>query len=102
MDTVPMTWESALDELEQQVQRAERLVASPDAAALTDWDPPADLGPLPRHLVARAQSLVQRQQAVIERIPTLLQTTRQQLHVGRRIGEATTRPTSPVYIDVSA
>lgn len=96
------TWESVLDELEHQVDRAERLVASPDAEHLAHWAPPGHLGPLPRHLVARAQHLLDRQQAAVARIPSLLDATRQQLQVGRRIGRATRRPTAPVYLDVTA
>ncbi|MDH2414642.1 hypothetical protein [Nocardioides sp. CER19] len=100
--TAATTWESVLDDLERQVQRAERLIASPEADDLTRWEPPAHLGPLPRHLLARAQSLVERQQTVIDRIPPLLHATRQQHQVGRRIGDATTRPSAPVYVDVTA
>ena len=96
------TWESVLDELEHQVERAERLVASADAEHLADWAPPGQVGPLPRHLVTRAQHLLDRQQAAIARIPSLLIATRQQLQVGHRIGRATVRPTAPVYLDVTA
>lgn len=96
------TWESVLDDLEDQVGRAERLVASSAVEDLPGWEPPVGLGPLPRHLLTRAQALRDRQQAVIGRIPPLLVATRQQLEVGRRIGEATARPTTPVYVDVTA
>jgi hypothetical protein len=97
-----LTWESVLDDLERQVERAERLLASTQAEHLSAWEPPTHLGPLPRHLVARAQVLLDRQQAVMARIPALLTETRQQLEVGRRIGQATVRPTPPVYLDVTA
>ena len=96
------TWESVLDDLERHVEHAERLVGSPDAEAVPDWEPPAHLGPLPHHLLGRAQLLLDRQREVIGRIPPLLGATRQQLQVGRRIGHATTRPTAPVYLDVNA
>jgi hypothetical protein len=100
----PPTWESVLDDLEHRLDRAEQLIADADADAdsLPDWEPPAHLGPLPRHLVARVRRLLGRQQAVIGRIPPLLAATRQQHQVGQRIGHATTRPTTPVYVDVTA
>src|SRR5262249_39912207 len=104
------TWESVLDDLEHRLVVAERLLASGDADASPDaspdvspdWEPPAHLDALPPHLVARAQQLLDRPQAVPGRIPPLLAATRQQHLLGQRIGQATTRPTAPVYLDVTA
>ncbi|GAA1957808.1 hypothetical protein GCM10009798_16580 [Nocardioides panacihumi] len=101
-----ITWEPVLDDLEREVERAERIVASAQtrsaAEGLSDWEPPADLGPLPHHLVARAQDLLERQQAVTDRIRPLLLATRQQLQIGQRFGRPTARPATPVYLDVTA
>jgi len=112
------TWESVLDDLERQVEHAERLVASSEAPteapteaqteaqasadALTSWEAPADLDPLPHRLAARAQRLLDRQHAAIDGIHPLLVATRQQLQVGERFGRTTTRPATPVYVDVTA
>jgi len=108
------TWESVLDDLERQVEHAERLVSKAEAQTeaqtdaqtategLVGWEPPADLGPLPHHVVARAQDLLDRQHAVIDHIHPLLLSTRQQLQVGERFGRTTTRPATPVYLDVTA
>ena len=98
----PVTWETVLDDLEHRLDRAERLIASVEADGLPEWEPPTHLGPLPRHLLGRAQQLVDRHQAVVRRIPTLLASTRQQHQVGQRIGHATARPVTPVYLDVTA
>jgi hypothetical protein len=102
----PSTWESVLDDLEHRLdhveQMAEKIIASADGDALPGWEPPAHLGPLPRHLLDRAQRLLDRQQTVIARIPPLLAATRQQHQIGQRIGHATTRPITPVYVDVTA
>jgi hypothetical protein len=98
----PATWESVLDDLERRIDHAERLIGSADADVLPDWEPPTHLGPLPRHLLDRAQRLVEHQQALVGRISRLLAATRQQHQVGQRIGQATTRPTTPIYVDVTA
>lgn len=95
-------WAAALDDLERELERAEHLAAASAVEELADWVPPTGLGPLPHHLVARARALVDRQQAVIARLAPLLRDTRQQLQVSRRIGDVTTRPTTPVYVDVTA
>jgi hypothetical protein len=95
------TWDAVLDELEQHVERAERLVRSSDAEEVVDWVPPTHLGPLPRHQVTRVRGLLDRQRAVIARIPGALAATRQRIQVGDRIGRATSLQKTPVYIDVT-
>lgn len=99
-DAVPATWEAVLDDLEREVERAERLSAESQGPGA--WTPPAGLGPLPRHLLDRAQRLLERQQAAAARLPEELGATMAQLRVGRRIERATTRATMPVYLDVTA
>jgi hypothetical protein len=94
-------WTDVLDELERQVTHAERLSPA-SGEQIAAWEPPTVLGPLPPDLVARAQALAERQRSVIERLAPLMAATRQQLEVGRRIGDATARPAGPVYVDVTA
>lgn len=99
-------WQETLDALEEYVARAEQLLEAgvlPDGLPewASEWAPPA-LPPLPRELAPRARALAARQQAVLERASAVLTTTRHQLRVGRRIGQATARPVTPVYLDVTA
>lgn len=95
-------WVAALDELELEVERAERLAATSAVEHLADWVPPTGIGPLPHSLLARARALADRQQAVIARLTPMLDATRHQLQVGRRISGATTQVAAPVYVDVTA
>lgn len=95
-------WEDVLDVLEHQLDRAVSLLTSADLEALLDWQAPTGLAPIPEHLVPRAQTLLRRQQAVVDRLPELIERTRRQLRVGDRIGQATVRTPGPAYLDVTA
>ena len=94
-------WEAALDELEFQLNRAQHLLETTDPEEILGWQAPA-LGTMPRYLVPRAQALLERQQRVIERLPGALASTRAQLRLADRVGQATGRPVAPVYLDVTA
>lgn len=48
-------WTAVLDELEQALETG---------AATTEWVPPADLPPMPGHLLERAEALLERQRAL--------------------------------------
>lgn len=95
------TWEAALDELEFQLNRAEHMLHTMDAEEILGWQAPA-LGTMPRYLVPRAQALLERQQGVIERLPGTIHSTRAQLRLADRVGNATAPAAAPVYLDVTA
>ena len=79
-----MTWEEALDAL----------------GATGEWEPPADLGPLPAALAARAQETLAR---LTEQIQTL---ETQQAEVARELTALSTagssEPSTPHFIDTTA
>lgn len=66
-----MNWEAALDEIERSSE---------------EWQPPTDLGPLPTHLVGRAQEVL----AGLER--RIGATEREQGELREELGRLTRRP----------
>ncbi|HWJ81086.1 MAG TPA: hypothetical protein VNS55_02515 [Nocardioides sp.] len=99
-----LTWEQALDELEQHLDHAESLLSGATAGELPrrGWVKPDGLGPLPGHLVDRAFSLRERQHAVLAAIPAALAATRQQRTVTERLESGGRQHAPAVYIDVTA
>lgn len=99
-------WHVELDRLELHVDRAEQLIGAPaglDAAGEPRaWQVPTGLGPLPEEFIPRARLLLERQRRLMALIPSVLADNRQQQRVADRVSGATTAPTSPVYVDVSA
>lgn len=99
-----LTWEQALDELEQHLTHAEALLSGAAAGELPvrGWVKPDGLGPLPAHLVDRAFALRERQHAVIAAIPAALAATRQQATVTEKLESGGRHAAPAVYIDVTA
>jgi hypothetical protein len=62
-------WETALDRLEVQLNRAERMGTTVDPKDL-ELGLPASLNTIPRYLLDRAQVLVERQQRLVRLFPT--------------------------------
>ncbi|GAA1528749.1 hypothetical protein [Nocardioides humi] len=102
----PASWQEALDRLEAHADHAEQMLHGVPAGAtgttLAPWLPPTDLGPMPGEMVPRARALLTRQQRLMAAIPGVLADTRGQQQVADRVGRATTAPTTPVYLDVTA
>lgn len=102
----PATWTEALDRLEAHADHAEQMLRGMPAGATgttpEPWLPPTDLGPLPNDLVPRARTLLARQQRLMAAIPGVLEDNRRQQQVADRVGQATTVPPVPVYLDVTA
>ncbi len=101
----PASWREALDRLEAHADRAEgvlRGMAEENDAVPVPWLPSADLGPIPDEFVPRARQLLARQQQLMAAIPVVLADNRGQQRVAGRVGEATTVPPRPVYLDVTA
>ena len=95
-------WETALDRLELDVIRAERLLADPDATGLESWDEPELTGPLPRDLLARAVELRARQQEVEAALEARRGSLGRENAFADRVDRATRRAGESLYVDVNA
>ena len=89
-------WEAALDRLEVQLNRAERMGATADAADL-EASLPASLSTIPRYLLARAQALAERQQQLASVLPERAVDT---FTLHDRVGHLVTGPREPVSFDL--
>ncbi|MDF1605958.1 hypothetical protein [Nocardioides sp. YIM 152315] len=95
-------WATALDRLELDVIRAERMLDDPSRPAPEPWDEPLLTGPIPADLRDRAITLRERQRAVQAAIASELGAIGRQHEFANRVDRAT-RPTRPaVYLDVTA
>lgn len=99
----PEDWPEVLDELQGQVDEAERALASTRADEIAawgrrfdDWVPPA-LGPLPDELRERAARLLQNQLAVAERIVVRITQSQRQREVAARMSYGATRPVAAYF-----
>ena len=101
-------WERALDDVEMDVERAERLLTSLHAAgdagaALSTlhgaWAAPAGLGPLPESLEERARTVLARQLDLADRLAAAAVHSRQQLAFAR--GADVRPPARPLYVDAA-
>ncbi len=99
-------WEAALDELELTLAETERLLAGEDPATVpvAPWTPPQLDSPLPAEMVARATSLLGRQQNLAERTARAMSDTRHAMAYVARVADAsgTRQPARPVYLDIRA
>lgn len=95
---------AALDRLELDVQRVERLLADPTSDVVQEpWEVPSLAGPVPADLVDRAVELRGRQQRVEAALVTAVSAARRQHRFADRVGHAaTTRTDRPVYLDINA
>ena len=114
------TWEATLSQLEADIAAARTLLASPvegsdsGAAApsadayetyletLTDWQPPASLGPLPEVLLPRALSILAAQHEVADSLTRAMAANTRQRGFAARVTGATSRPAGPAYLDITA
>lgn len=93
-------WEQALTELELDLAETEAMLNGDHLAVpASPWQPPADLGPLPEPLRARAQLLVERQAEVAERLSEALVLSRRQARLNESLKAS--GPRRPVYLDTS-
>ena len=98
-----VAWEIALDRLEVDLVLAERLLHTLQSPAdLSAWEQPPLASPLPDQLVPRAQRLALRQQHLLESLSVAMDQSRRQRDLANRVGQATTGPVRPVYIDATA
>ncbi|GAB2873644.1 hypothetical protein [Nocardioides pacificus] len=103
-----LVWETALDRLELDVMRAERLLdEDATVAPPASWDEPELDGPIPDDLVERALALLERQRRVQDTLQQRLDASRQQHafadRVDRATGRASVRGVGPaLYLDIQA
>ena len=88
-------WEVALERLEVQLNRAERMGTVIDARDL-ELALPASLSTIPRYLLTRAQSLVERQQ----RLSAAADRSADGFTLHDRVGHLYAGPREPVSMDI--
>lgn len=101
-------WDAELARLESEVEAAEALLASltTDGGSTevdtSSWTATPGLGPLPQHLVPRAEALLARQRQVQVSLSLALQATTRQRDFTARVNDATSARPAPTYLDVTA
>lgn len=98
-------WAGALDAVEVDVERAERLLeqwhrgdAPAAPAAAQDWVAPALLGPMPRQFEDRARLLLARQSEVAARLASAMVQARSQQRGLSKLNQA---EHAPVFVDTA-
>lgn len=86
-----LLWETALDRLELDLMRAERLLSVPNGPAPEPWHEPELGGPIPGDLVERALALRDRQEQLQAALREQVATTREQHAFTDRVDRATGR-----------
>ncbi|MFC7496458.1 MULTISPECIES: hypothetical protein [unclassified Nocardioides] len=102
VDRHHLLWATALDRLELDVMRAERMLQDPTRPGPEPWDEPQLSGPIPADLVERAVALRERQRAVQAAITTQLGAIGRQHEFANRVDRATRQAGPAVYLDVTA
>lgn len=95
-------WATALDRLELDVIRAERMLEDPSRPAPEDWDEPMLEGPIPADLRDRAIALRERQRRVQAAMSDTLGAIARQHEFAARVDRATRQAGAAVYVDVTA
>ncbi len=96
-------WADALESLEMDVAEAEGMLALDrvfEEVVRDPWTPPANLGPLPAHLVERARALLERQLSVSKQLASAARNSRKHDRALSQLQVAT--PSLPVYLDTPA
>jgi hypothetical protein len=93
-DATVVRWTALLDELEQELSDA----AGDDPRPV--WRPPADLGPLPDELRARAEALARAQADAIAVVAAAKRSAARHLTALRTVPQHR-RTTGPLYLDAS-
>ncbi|WP_030176419.1 hypothetical protein [Spirillospora albida] len=102
-----VAWSAALDALELDVVKVERLIAEghqlTDTPVADPWAPPEGLGPLPLDLRPRADAILTRQLAAAQALAIALTANRRQAAVaGRFVGNGDDGGPRPAYVDCAA
>ena len=100
-----LNWETALDRLELDLMRAEKLLHHEGSPTLESWDEPDLDGPVPDDLYDWAVELRARQESLQAALAARLGTIRREHAFADRVERATGRSAGrvrPVYLDVEA
>ncbi|MEV6600687.1 hypothetical protein AB0M36_28120 [Actinoplanes sp. NPDC051346] len=96
-------WISALDELEEDVEAVERMIAdehrNQELPSATPWEPPPGLGPLPLDLRPRADAILTRQLEAAKAAAMAITNNRRQNAFAARVEVGTPGKQVPTYID---
>lgn len=95
-------WQVDLDRIELDVLRAERALDSGAELKTDAWDVPGNHGAIPDELLERAQEILARQLAVMDRIAEQLGINLRHQSVIEKVGLGSNLSNVPVYLDVSA
>lgn len=93
-------WTAALDRLEEDLDRAARLIGDPGAEPLAAWSPP-DLAPMPVEVLGRATALSRRQQDLARRLTAAMTANTRQRQYADKVSDATTSRMRPTYVDAA-
>jgi hypothetical protein len=99
---VGTTWADALDEYEARLDAQRAALDGGEAGAVTPFAPPAGLGPLPQALAERANELLRQSRDLELELAGNLQAIKDDLAVVNTVSTATDRPSTPLFVDVSA
>ena len=99
-DREALAWETELDRLELEIIRAERLLSCLTPVEAATWEAPELPGPMPGHLLPRAQEIHERQSRVLSEILVAMRHTKRQ----GRLAARADRPADsvPRYVDLTA
>ena len=91
------SWLATLDAFDQHLDLQSRLVDEGQYAEVVAFQPPTDLPPLPRVFITRAAELLERAQALADRVADLREETQQRRVAPRRRSFA--MPAASAYLD---
>jgi hypothetical protein len=96
------TWANALDEYEARLHAQRAALDGGEAGAIASFAPPVDLGPLPQSLADRAKELLRQSVDLEAELAGNLQAIKEDLAVVNTVSTSTDRPSTPLFVDVSA
>ena len=99
-DRETLAWETELDRLELDILRTERLLASLAPVEAAAWETPRLPGPMPEHLLPRAQEIHERQSRLLSALLLAMRHTQRQGRLAARADRAVDGV--PRYVDLTA
>jgi hypothetical protein len=99
---VGTTWVRALDEYEARLDAQRSALDGGEAGAIAPFVPPVGLEPLPHALITRANDLLQQSLDLELELAGNLQAIKEDLAVVNTVTTSTDRPSTPLFVDLSA
>ncbi|HEY1134524.1 MAG TPA: hypothetical protein VGE77_08090 [Nocardioides sp.] len=94
-----VAWERAIEKMEMDLLVAKRLLSAIEPPDVDAWDAPEDIGPLPRHLLDRAERLLDEQRRVGAELVEALGLRRRQHAYAERVSQTVPSP-GAAYLDI--